>query len=125
MAAPTRKNSNDIKGRQAAELAAKHAEEQKTKAKEMSMMTAEAEREFEEQIIDTTAKGPEPVVLDEVVEVGVELADDTVVVRVAEDIDRVTFGYGNTYDFKAGGKYRVPKALADRLQSLGLLYERL
>jgi hypothetical protein len=59
------------------------------------------------------------------VELGVLMADDSVVVRVAEDVDNMTFGYGNTYHFKAGGKYKVPTGVAERLQDLGLLYERL
>lgn len=126
MASQTRsKRSNDFTGRQAAQLQAQAAEEQKAKAAEMAMMTAEAEKEFEEQVLDMTQQPEAPTVVDEVVEIGVEMADHSVVVRVAEDIDHMTFGHGNTYTFKAGGKYKVPKPVADRLASLGLLYERL
>jgi hypothetical protein len=125
VAAPRRKASNDFTGRQAAELAAEAAEEQKQKAEQMAMMTATKEREFEDSVFDVTAQPQAPTVIDEVVEVGVELADNTIVIRVAEDIENMTYGYGNTYSFKAGGKYKVPVGVADRLQSLGLLYERL
>ena len=121
----TTKKQNDFTGRQAAELAAEAAEEQKQKAEQMAMMTAQKEQEFSESVFDVTQTPAAPTVIDEVVEVGVEMADDSIVVRVAEDVENMTYGYGNTYEFKAGGKYRVPKGVADRLQSLGLLYERL
>ena len=121
----TTKKQNDFTGRQAAELAAEAAEEQKQKAEQMAMMTAQKEQEFSESVFDVTQTPAAPTVIDEVVEVGVEMADDTIVVRVAEDVENMTYGYGNNYEFKAGGKYRVPRGVADRLQSLGLLYERL
>ena len=121
----TTKKQNDFTGRQAAELAAEAAEEQKQKAEQMAMMTAQKEQEFSDSVFDVTQTPAAPTVIDEVVEVGVEMADDSIVVRVAEDVENMTYGYGNTYEFKAGGKYRVPKGVADRLQSLGLLYERL
>lgn len=121
----TSKRSNDFTGRQAAQLAAEHAEDQRNKAAEMAMMTAEAEREFEEQVLDVTQRPEKPTVVDDVVEIGVQMADDSIVVRVAEDVENMTYGYGNTYTFKAGGKYKVPVGVANRLQELGLLYERL
>lgn len=126
MAAPSRtKRSNDFTGRQAAQLAAEAAEAQKQAAQQMAMMTAEEEQKFEDEVQDMTANPSAPTIVDEVVEIGVELADHSIVVRVAEDVDNMTFGPRNNYTFKAGGKYKVPKPVADRLQSLGLLYERL
>lgn len=116
------KKQNDFTGRQAAEEAAKAAEAKKARSEEISMRTAEEQREFDESVFDVTQDPMQPQVLDEVVEVGVQTADDTVVVRVAEDIDNMTVGYRNTYTFKAGGKYKVPKAVADRLETLGLLW---
>lgn len=119
------KASNDFTGRQAAALAAKAAEEQRERASQVAMMTAEKDRRFEEEVRDMTANPAAPTIVDEVVEVGVVMADDSIVVRVAEDIENMTYGHGNTYTFKAGGKYKVPTALAERLGKLGLLYERL
>lgn len=60
-----------------------------------------------------------PIVLDEVVTVGVSLADDTVIIRTIVDIDEMTYGVNNTYTFKAGVKYRVPKDLAGYLEQMG------
>jgi hypothetical protein len=116
------KKQNDFTGRQAAEQAAKAAETKKARAEEISMRTAAEQREFDENVFDVTQNAQAPVVLDEVVEVGVKTADDSVVVRVAEDIDNMTVGYRNNYTFKAGGKYKVPQAVADRLENLGLLW---
>jgi hypothetical protein len=121
----TRKRSNDFTGRQAAELAAKAAVEQKIKAEEIAMITAQQKQEFDDSIHDMTVTPERPTVLDEVVEIGVTMGDGSVVVRVAEDVDNMTYGHGNNYKFQAGGKYRVPQGVADRLGELGLLYERL
>jgi hypothetical protein len=115
------KRQNDFTGRQAAEVAAKAAADKAAREEQIAMITAQEVQEFEESVFDVTNPA-HPVVVDEVVEVGVEMANDTVVVRVAENIDNMTVGYKNTYTFKAGGKYQVPKAVADRLESLGLLW---
>jgi hypothetical protein len=123
--AQARKPSNDFTGRQAAALAAAAAEEQKIKAEEVAMITAEKQREFDDSIHDMTVSPENPTILDEVVEIGVTMGDGSVVVRVAENVDNMTYGHGNNYTFQAGGKYRVPQGVADRLGDLGLLYERL
>lgn len=116
------KKQNDFTGRQAEAEAKKAAADKRAKAEELSQITAQEQREFDESVYDVTQSPSEPQVLEEVVEVGVQSADDTVVVRVAEDIDNMTVGYRNNYTFKAGGKYKVPQAVADRLESLGLLW---
>lgn len=126
MAASTRsrKKAGDFTGRQAENLAAEAAQEKTERAKEMAMMTAEAEREVEETVQDMTVQPSAPTIVDEVVEVGVVLADDSIVVRMAETVENMTFGHGNHYHLEAGRKYKLPRAVAERLQSLGLLYER-
>lgn len=116
------KKQADFTGRQAEEEAKKAATNKRAKQEELAQITATEQKEFEESVFDVTQNPQQPVVLDEVVEVGVETADDTVVVRVAEDIENMTYGHRNTYSFKAGGKYQVPKAVAERLESLGLLW---
>jgi hypothetical protein len=45
-----------------------------------------------------------------------------VVIRTITDIDDMSYGVGNTYTFKAGVKYRVPKSLADYLEQLGYIW---
>lgn len=115
------KKQGDFTGRQAAAQAAKAAADKKARDEEIAMITAQEQKDFEDAVFDVTDPS-HPTIVDEVVEVGVHMADDSVVVRVAEDIDNMTFGYKNTFSFKAGGKYQVPKAVADRLESLGLLW---
>ena len=122
---PQTKRSNDFTGRQAAQLASDAAEQRKQAAEQMAMITATEKQEFEDTVFDMTERPDQPTIIDEVIEVGVGLADGSVVVRVAEDVENMTYGYRNNYSFKAGGKYKVPKGVADRLGMLGLLYERL
>lgn len=115
------KRQNDFTGRQAQEVAAQAAEAKRIRAEQAADAKAAEAQEFENSVFDLT--NPErPVIVDEVVEVGVEMANDTVVVRVSETIENMTVGHGNTYHFKAGGKYQVPKEVADRLEELGLLW---
>lgn len=115
------KRQNDFTGRQAQEVAAKAAEEKRIREEQVAAEKAAEEQEFADSVYDLT-NPDHPVVIDEVVEVGVEMANDTVIVRVSETIENMTVGYGNTYHFKAGGKYQVPKDVADRLEELGLLW---
>lgn len=117
----TTKKAGDFTGRQAQQVAAAAAEEKKQRDAEIAMMTKAEQEEFENSVTDVT-NPQKPQVVDEVLEVGVETADDSVVIRVAEDIDNMTFGYRNNYTFKAGGKYKVPKGVANRLESLGLVW---
>ncbi len=88
------------------------------------MATAEAAAKLETEVLDLTVPG-NPTVIDEVETVGVSLADDSQVIRVAEDLDFVTIGAGNNYSFKAGQKYKVAKHVAQHLQEKGYLYDRL
>jgi hypothetical protein len=113
----------DFTGKQRETLIEENAAEVAEKAKQVSMATAAQAEEFASQIHD--AKHPESVtVVDEVEDLGgVEKSDSAmVVVRVNEDIEDMTYGYGNTYSMKAGGQYRVPKAVADHLERKGLVW---
>lgn len=114
----------DVTGRQREEQIKAHAEELAQRAGEMSMATAAAAEKLETEVLDLTNLS-KPTVIDEVESVGVSLADDTQVIRLAEDLDFVTIGVGNHYNFKAGQKYKVPKHVAAHLQEKGYLYERL
>ena len=52
----------------------------------------------------------------------VEYLEEKVVVRVNCDLEDVTLGYGNTYTFLAGRRYRVPRWIADHLEERGLTW---
>jgi hypothetical protein len=116
--------ATDMTGRKREELTKQYAEDLSRRAEEMSIATAiEAER-LETEVTDLT-NPDRPTVIDEIEPVGVDLADESVVVRVAEDIEGMTIGVGNHYNFKAGQKYRLSKAVADHLREKGYLYDRL
>jgi hypothetical protein len=51
-----------------------------------------------------------------------QVEDQSVVVRLNEDLEQVTIGAGNEYDFVAGQQYRVPKMVADHLEEKGYIY---
>lgn len=115
----------DVTGRQREEQIKAHAEELAQRAGEMSMATQTAAARLETEVVDVTKNPDAPTVIDEIESVGVTMADDTQIVRVAEDLEHVTIGVGKHYSFKAGQKYKVPKHVAQHLQEKGYLYERL
>jgi len=114
----------DVTGRQREEQIRLNADALAERANEMSMATAAAAVKMETEVLDLTVKG-EATVIDEVESVGVDLADDAQVIRVAEDLDFVTIGVGNHFSFKAGQKYKVAKHVAVHLQEKGYLYDRM
>ena len=114
----------DVTGRQREELIKQNAEALAKRSEEMSIATAVDAIRMETEVVDLTVPG-EPTVIDEVENVGVTSADDSTVIRVAEDCDFVTIGVGNHYSFKSGQKYKVSKAVAQHLQEKGYLYDRL
>ena len=91
------------------------------RADEISV-AAEIERESLERDVFDPKKPDVPIVLDEIQEVGVSLANDKVIIRTITDIDEMTYGVGNTYSFKAGVKYSVPRDLANYLEGLGYIW---
>ena len=113
----------DVTGREREAQIKAHAEELASRANEMSMASITAQAKLETEVIDISV--PKPTVIDEVEALGVSLADDTTVIRVAEDLENVTIGAGNHFSFKAGQKYKVPKFVAVHLQEKGYLYDRL
>ncbi|CAB4153153.1 hypothetical protein UFOVP621_46 [uncultured Caudovirales phage] len=116
----------DVTGRQREKLIKENAEALAKRAEEMSIATAVDNIRMEKETIDLSKVSDRPTVIDEEIEsVGVDLADNTVVVRVAEDLDMMTVGAGKHYSFKAGVKYKVPKNVAQQLQEKGYLYDRL
>lgn len=108
----------DATGR-AAELAAKaNAKVLADRADEISI-SRQAEAESLERDVFDPKKPDAPILLDEIEEVGVSVNNDKVVIRTHHDIEDMTFGVGNTYSFKAGVKYSVPRELAAYLNDLG------
>jgi len=99
----------------------KNTEELKRRADEITTLAANEAIRMENEVFNPKVSD-DTVVLDEVITLGTSLADDSVVVRLIADIETMTFGYGNDYSFQAGVKYKVPRDLADHLETLGYLY---
>lgn len=111
----------DATGKAAEDAAKRNAAELKKRESEISMM-----RQAEEELLETAVFDPkkpdQPILIDEVEEVGVAVNGDKVVIRTITDIDDMTFGVGQSYNFKAGVKYSVPAALANYLEQLGYIW---
>ena len=115
----------DATGVAAEKAAKKNAEELKKRQEEISIATKLEVESLERDVFDP--KNPDaPIVLDEIENVGVSVSNEYVIVRTITDIDDMTFGVVNgtpqSYTFKAGVRYRVPKHLADYLEQLGYIW---
>ena len=111
----------DATGRAAEAATKRNAEELRKRQDEISV-SVQLERESLERDVFDPKKPDTPIVLDEIQEVGVSLANDKVIIRTITDIDEMTYGVGNVYSFKAGVKYSVTRDLADYLESLGYIW---
>ena len=116
---------SDVTGRQREEHLKAVAEQQAARANEISMATRVQEYKDEVEVTDLTENPGNPTIIDEVESVGVSLADDQVVIRIAETLEMMSFGAGNYYSFQAGKKYKVSKDLARHLEEKGYLSNRL
>lgn len=118
----TKAKATDFTGRQREALAKQYAEEQAERAEEMSLATAEAKIKLETEVIDATKPSrPTTVIVDEVKRAASKSDKDTVVIRVAEDLENMTLGAGKNYSFRAGQKYEVTRAVAKHLEEKGYL----
>lgn len=135
------KKSNDFTGRQAAAEKAKAATTKRITDEQTALQREQEKEEFTNavydengMVIDPAELPAEPLpqvaddgftVVDElVVDTGsIALADGTRIIRVSEDIENMTYGDINKpWHFKAGGRYKVPLGLAQRLEKLGLVW---
>ena len=101
------------------QLLEQNAQAMEDRAAEMSMATAQAKVKLETEVIDATVPDRQAIIVDEVITVG--STDDSVETRVIENIENMTLGAGNNYNFRAGQKYRVTKAVAQHLKEKGYL----
>lgn len=113
----TRAKPTDVTGRVREKLAADAQEAQQDRANSMSMATAEAQSKLETEVIDATIPERQTVIVDRVTTVN----DGEVEIRVIENIENMTLGSGNNYNFKVGQKYKVTRDVAQHLQDKGYL----
>jgi len=111
----------DATGKAAEDAARRNADALKARAEEISVARAQETISLETDVFDPK-KPDAPLLIDEVEEVGVTINDDTVIIRTITDIDDMTFGVGNSYTFKQGVRYKVPRELANYLQMLGYIW---
>ena len=115
----------DATGKAAEDAAKRNAEELKKRENEISLSRQSEAEALETQVFDPK-KPDEPLLIDEIEEVGVSTTDDAVVIRTITDIDDMTYGIVNgtpqNYSFKAGVKYRVSRGLAIYLEGLGYIW---
>lgn len=148
MAGRTQKRGGDVTGRNADALAEQNKAALAARADELSMFAA-SQRVIDEEPVDLTA-GPPPStpaqeeidaadaaarfneenksrgveqVPDSELEVReVDVAEKIVQFRVNEDLEQVTIGQGNNYDFIEGKTYRAPQFVYDHLEEKGYVW---
>lgn len=118
--ATSKAKPTDATGRQREKLQAQYAEQQQEAAAQMAMASVQKQVALETEIIDATKPTQMPTVVVNEPTV-VSSGDDTVVIRVVDDIENMTFGAGNMYSFQAGVQYTVQRDLAKHLQEKGYL----
>ena len=115
----------DMTGRAAEEAAKRNAAELEKRREEISI-SRQAEAESLERDVFDPKKPDQPILIDEIEEVGVAVNNDKVIIRTVSNIEDMTYGIVNgapqNYTFKAGVKYSVPRDLANYLSKLGYTY---
>jgi hypothetical protein len=117
----------DATGRAAEEAAKRNAAELLARQEEISISRQAEAISLENDVFDP--KNPsQPLLIDEIEEVGVSVNNDKVVIRTHHDIEDMTFGVINgapqNYTFKAGVRYSVPRPLAEHLERLGYVWRQ-
>lgn len=122
MVAP-RKRPGDLTGIETERLQKENQAELKKRAQEIALM-AEVEHEVNEIPIDYSEGPLTSVPKDELeVDAEIELETPTRTIIPLVNLEQVTFGAGQHYNFEEGRKYVVPVELARHLSSKGLLWE--
>ena len=115
----------DATGRAAEEAAKRNAKELADRKDQIALSRAAEEELLETGVFDAKTSD-KPFLIDEIEEVGIAVNNEQIVIRTISDIDDMTYGVVNgtpqSYTFKAGVKYKVPKDLALYLQGLGYLW---
>jgi hypothetical protein len=117
----------DTTGRAVEEAAKRNAAELAARKDEIALSRQAEAASLENDVFDP--KQPDaPILLDEVEELGVNVAaDDFVIIRTISDIEDMTYGVVNgapqNFTFKAGVKYKVSADLAAYLARLGYTWK--
>jgi hypothetical protein len=111
----------DVTGMEKARLAKENAEAVALRSKELTLMNAE-QADIDAEPIDLT-QGPNarPVVEIEVTDV-VDVTPANKNLRVNTDLEEVTIGAGNHYNFLEGRNYIVPAHVYNHLEEKGYVW---
>ena len=117
----------DTTGRAVEDAARRNAAELSARKDEIAL-SRQAEAESLENDVFDPRQPDAPILLDEVEELGVNVAaDEYVIIRTISDIEDMTYGVVNgapqNFTFKAGVKYKVPVDLASYLARLGYTWK--
>jgi hypothetical protein len=126
MPAPrTKTNPRDFTGRQKQVLAEQAAEQRAKRADEISMIDAQARVAKEQPIqLDSTGREvPREADVSDQNPAPVQVAPEFATIRVNCDLEKVTIGQGNNFDFAEGQVYRVPYHVALHLDALGYIWQ--
>ncbi|MEV7902161.1 hypothetical protein [Streptomyces anulatus] len=120
----TKPNPKDFTGNRKRVLAEEHAEELTRRKGEMAMHHAEKKAGLDEPIaLDDKGRTVQSVSEEAVAEGPVELPPETVNIRIACDLEKVTIGQGTEFDFQEGQVYTVPLHVALHLDRLGYVWQ--
>ena len=116
----TKAKPGDVTGRLREQQAEANMEELQKRQNEVTMATATEAIRLETEVIDATNPSRQEVIVEAVTTIA-QPEDDSVVVRVIDDIDSMTLGAGNHYSFRKGQKYQVTRQVARHLEEKGYL----
>jgi hypothetical protein len=117
----------DTTGRAVEDAAKRNAAELAARKDEIALSRQAEITSLENDVFDPRQPDA-PILLDEVEELGVNVAaDEFVIIRTISDIEDMTYGVVNgapqNFTFKAGVKYKVPVDLASYLARLGYTWK--
>lgn len=115
---PTRRRSQDYTGSQADKLAKERDEAAAARAAEITM-TQQATEQAKEEVVDYVSPPQDEA---PVAQHSVEVRQPYRTVRINSDLEQVTYGAGNHYDFERGRTYKLPADFADHLDRQGFVW---
>lgn len=120
----TKRNPKDHTGNQKAILAEQHAEALAKRKDEIAMHQAQQKAGLDEPIaLDEKGRTLQNVTAEAVAEGPVDIPPESVNIRIACDLEKVTIGQGTEFDFKEGQVYTVPLHVAQHLDRLGYVWQ--
>ncbi|KJK55353.1 hypothetical protein UK12_29215 [Saccharothrix sp. ST-888] len=106
-------------------LMEQHKEELIARQEEVSLRNAMSTASLDVPVDLTSAEAVSvaPAEGDDDVAAPVQIAPDFATIRVACDLEHVTIGQGNVYEFREGQVYKVPMNVALHLHNLGYVWQ--